>query len=330
MRPITIFSGQWTDLSLETFTKKAAAWGYDGIEVACGAHLDPVKAAKDKKYCKKILDLFKKNGLSLYAISNHLAGQLVCDPDDDARTDIFAPKKCAGNADAKRKWAVEQMKYTAQAAENLGLKVVTGFTGSPIWHMLYSFPPVSAETIQAGFDFVAEMWNPILDVFGDCGVKFALEVHPTEIAFDIITAKRTLDALDNRPEFGFNFDPSHLFWQMMDPACFIREFPERIYHVHIKDAARTLDGRTGILASHLDFGQPGRGWDFRSPGHGQVNFEDIVRELNRAGYAGPLSVEWEDSGMDREYGAADAAAFARKLDFPSSSIKFDAGMKNDN
>ena len=330
MRPITIFSGQWTDLSLETFAKKAAAWGYDGIEVACGAHLDPVKAAKDKKYCKKILDLFKKNGLSLYAISNHLAGQLVCDPDDDARTDIFAPKKCAGNADAKRKWAVEQMKYTAQAAENLGLKVVTGFTGSPIWHMLYSFPPVSAETIQAGFDFVAEMWNPILDVFGDCGVKFALEVHPTEIAFDIITAKRTLDALDNRPEFGFNFDPSHLFWQMMDPACFIREFPERIYHVHIKDAARTLDGRTGILASHLDFGQPGRGWDFRSPGHGQVNFEDIVRELNRAGYTGPLSVEWEDSGMDREYGAADAAVFARKLDFPSSSIKFDAGMKNDN
>lgn len=328
MRPVTIFSGQWTDIPLNVFAKKAAAWGYEGIEVACGAHLDPEKAAKDKKYCKKILDLFDKNGLKLYAISNHLAGQLVCDPDDDFRTDIFAPKKCAGNAEAKRKWAVEQMKITAKAAKNLGVKVVTGFTGSPIWHMLYSFPPVPAQTIEDGFAFVAKMWNPILDVFRDCGVKFALEVHPTEIAFDIITAKRTMEALGCREEFGFNFDPSHLFWQMMNPARFIQEFPNRIYHVHIKDAARTLDGRTGILASHLDFGQAGRGWDFRSPGHGQVNFEEIIRELNRIGYAGPLSVEWEDSGMDREYGAADAAKFARKLNFPTSNIKFDAQMKN--
>ena len=330
MRPVTIFSGQWTDIPLDKLARKAASWGYEGIEVACGNHLDPVKAASDKKYCAKILDVFKKNGMRLYAISNHLAGQLVCDPDDDFRTDVFAPKACAGSASKKRKWAVEQMKYTAQAAENLGVKVVTGFTGSPVWHMLYSFPPVPEQTIENGFAYVAKMWNPILDVFGDCGVRFALEVHPTEIAFDIITAKRTLDALGGRKEFGFNFDPSHLFWQMMDPACFIREFPERIYHVHIKDAARTLDGRTGILASHLDFGKPGRGWDFRSPGHGQVNFEEIVRELNRIGYDGPLSVEWEDSGMDREYGAADAAKFAHKLNFPSSTIKFDAQMKNEN
>ncbi len=328
MRPITIFSGQWTDLPLDVFAAKAKSWGYDGIEVACGAHLSPEKAAKDKKYCRKILNLFEKNGLSLYAISNHLAGQLVCDPDNDSRTDTFAPKRCAGNAEAKRAWAVEQMKITAAAAENLGVKVVTGFTGSPIWHMLYSFPPVSEQMIEDGFAFVAEMWNPILDVFRDHGIRFALEVHPTEIAFDIITAKRTLEVLDNRPEFGFNFDPSHLYWQMMNPACFIREFPERIYHVHIKDAARTLDGRTGILASHLDFGKAGRGWDFRSPGHGGVNFEEIIRELNRTGYTGPLSVEWEDSGMDREYGAADASAFAHKLNFPTSQIKFDAQMKN--
>jgi len=330
MRPVTIFSGQWTDIPLEKLAAKAASWGYEGIEVACGNHLDPVKAATDKKYCKQILNIFKKNGMSLYAISNHLAGQLVCDPDDDFRTDIFAPKACAGSASKKRKWAVEQMKYTAQAAENLGIKVVTGFTGSPIWHMLYSFPPVPEKTIEDGFAFVAKMWNPILDVFRDCGVRFALEVHPTEIAFDVITAKRTMEALDCREEFGFNFDPSHLFWQMMNPARFIQEFPNRIYHVHIKDAARTLDGRTGILASHLDFGKAGRGWDFRSPGHGQVNFEEIIRELNRIGYAGPLSVEWEDSGMDREYGAADAAKFAHKINFPTSNIKFDAQMKNEN
>ena len=135
--------------------------------------------------------------------------------------------------------------------------------------------------IDDGFKQFAERWNPILDVFGECGVRFALEVHPTEIAFDIYTAQRALDALDNREEFGFNFDPSHLHWQGVDPVEFIREFPDRIYHVHIKDAIVTLNGRSGILASHLNFGDPRRGWDFRSPGRGGVNFEEIIRALNQ-------------------------------------------------
>lgn len=327
MRPVTLFTGQWADLPLETLAKKASKWGYDGLELACwGDHLDVTKAAKDKKYCKKQLGILEKNGLKVWSISNHLAGQLVADPNFDSRSDVFAPAKLAGNAEGKRKWAVEQMKYTAQAAENLGVKVVNGFTGSPIWHMLYSFPPVPESTIEGGFEFVAKMWNPILNVFRDCGVKFALEVHPTEIAFDIVTAKRTLKALGNRKEFGFNFDPSHLHWQMVSPVRFIQEFSDRIYHVHMKDAAVTLDGHSGILSSHLDFGKSGRGWDFRSPGHGQVNFEEIIRELNRIGYEGPLSVEWEDSGMEREFGAHDACKFVRKCDFTPSKIKFDAAM----
>ena len=217
---------------------------------------------------------------------------------------------------------------SARAAQNLGVGVVNGFTGSSIWHLLYSFPPVSDKMIEDGFKFFAEMWNPILDVFAECGVKFALEVHPTEIAFDLITAKRALEAIDNRPEFGFNFDPSHLHWQMVDPVKFIEEFPDRIYHVHMKDAATTLDGRTGILSSHLNFGQANRGWDFRSLGHGQVNFEEIIRALNKINYTGPLSVEWEDCGMEREYGAKEACAFVKKCNFAPSSIQFDAAMEN--
>jgi sugar phosphate isomerase/epimerase len=209
----------------------------------------------------------------------------------------------------------------------MGVKVVNGFTGSPIWHMLYSFPPVSDQMIADGFKYFADIWNPILDEFDRYGVKFALEVHPTEIAFDLHTAAMALEALDHRPAFGFNYDPSHLLWQGVDPVMFLREFPERIYHCHIKDAIVTLDGRSGILGSHLNFGQPNRGWDFRSPGHGGVNFEEIIRELNRIGYQGPLSVEWEDSGMDREYGARDACEFVRKIDFAPSSIAFDAAFE---
>ena len=315
-RKVTLFTGQWADLPLKELASKAAGWGYDGLELACwGDHMDVEKAAADKSYCQKQLDILKKNNLAVFAVSHHLAGQLVCDLNNDSRSDAFAPADCAGNAEKKRTWAVETMKNTARAAKNLGVKVVNGFTGSSIWHMLYSFPPVSDEMIDEGFAYFAEMWNPILDVFDDCGVKFALEVHPTEIAFDIITAERALKAIGRRETFGFNFDPSHLYWQMVDPVCFLNEFSDRIYHVHMKDAALQLNGRGGILASHLNFGKPGRGWDFRSLGHGGVNFEEIVRTLNKIGYAGPLSVEWEDSGMDREHGAKEACEFVKKVDF---------------
>jgi sugar phosphate isomerase/epimerase len=327
-RPVTLFTGQWADLPLTTLAAKAAEWGYDGLELACwGDHLDVEKAAKDPAYAEGQLAILDQHGLKCWAISNHLAGQLVCDLNNDARSDNFAPPALAGNAEGKRDWAVQQMKYTAQAAKNLGVDTVCGFTGSSIWHLLYSFPPVSAAMIEAGYADFAEKWNPILDVFAECGVKFALEVHPTEIAFDIITAERALEAVEDRPEFGFNFDPSHLHWQMVDPVCFINTFAHRIYHVHMKDAAVTLDGFSGILSSHLDFGQAGRGWDFRSLGHGGVDFEEIVRALNRIGYAGPLSVEWEDSGMDREHGAEEACEFVRRTDFPPSQIKFDAQME---
>ena len=323
-RPVTLFTGQWADLPLKTLAAKAAAWGYDGLELACwGDHLDVARAARSKTYARERVELLAEYGLKTYAISNHLAGQLVCDLNNDARSDLFAPKSCRGNAEAKRKWAVQAMKDSARAARNMGVSVVNGFTGSPLWHLIYSFPPVSESTIEQGFRRFARLWNPILDVFDKYGVKFALEVHPTEIAFDLVTARRALNKLDRRKAFGFNFDPSHLHWQGVDPVKFIRSFPDRIYHAHMKDAAVTLDGESGILASHLNFGEPGRGWDFRSPGRGDVDFEAIVRALNETGYTGPLSVEWEDAAMDREFGAEEACSFVKNLDFPKSDRVFD-------
>ncbi len=326
-RPVTLFTGQWADLPLETICQKASQWGYDGIELPCwGDHFNVQKALHDDGYCQGRHDLLAKYGLKTWAISNHLTGQLVLDV-LDARTDDWVPAEIRGDNAKKRAWAIQEMKDTARAAAKLGVTVVNGFVGSPIWHLLYSFPPVPDKTISDGFKLLADLWNPILDVFKEVGVKFALEVHPTEIAFDLYSAQTSLEALDHRPEFGFNFDPSHLLWQFVDPVAFIRAFPDRIYHVHVKDAARTLDGKTGILGSHLNFGDPRRGWDFRSPGRGQVDFEEIARALNTIGYEGPLSVEWEDPGMDREYGAAEAAKFTRtKMGFTSSGRGFDSAF----
>ena len=267
-------------------------------------------------------------GLQCHAISAHLVGQAVLDTIDQRHKSILPGYIWGdGNPNAVNERAIEEMKATARAAKKFGVGVVNGFTGSSIWHLNYSFPPVPQSMIDDGFALLAKRWNPILDEFAKCGVRFALEVHPTEIAFDIYTAQMALDALDNRPEFGFNFDPSHLIWQGVDPVEFIRTFPDRIYHVHIKDAATKLNGRSGILSSHLNFGDPRRGWDFRSPGRGNVNFEEIIRALNDIRYAGPLSVEWEDSGMDREFGAKEAAGFVKNIDFAPSGRAFDSAFE---
>ncbi len=329
-RDVTLCTGQWADLPVEELCKKAADFGYDGLELACwGDHFEVDKALSDDTYCARKRELLEKHGLKLHAISAHLVGQAVLDVVDERHKSIL-PEYVWGDGDPAgiNERAIEEMKNTARAAQKLGVDVVNGFTGSSIWHLVYDFPPIPRSMIDAGFDLLAERWNPILDVFQECGVKFALEVHPGEIAFDIYSAERAVAALDGREEFGFNFDPSHLIWQGIDPAEFIRFFPERIYHVHMKDSAVTLNGRTGILSSHLSFGDERRGWDFRSVGRGGVRFEEIIRALNHINYTGPLSVEWEDTGMEREAGAREACQFVKNVDFSPSNIAFDAAFDN--
>ena len=327
-RPVTLFTGQWADLPLETMAQKAKSFGYDGIELACwGDHFDVIKA-QDKAYCDDRHALLARHGLKTWAVSNHLVGQAVCDLIDERHKSILPPHVWGdGKPEDVRKRAAEEMIKTAHAAKNLGVQVVNGFTGSKIWPFLYSFPPVSDAQIEDGFADFAARWNPILDEFKKCGVKYALEVHPTEIAFDIASAERTLDAIGRRPEFGFNYDPSHLGYQGVDYVGFIRKFADRIYHVHMKDVYwSATPTEAGVFGGHTKFGDSRRFWEFRSLGRGTVNFERIVRALNDVNYQGPLSVEWEDIGMDREHGAAEAAAFVKKVDFAPSKVAFDAAF----
>jgi sugar phosphate isomerase/epimerase len=321
-RPVTLFTAQWADLPFETMCQKLGSWGYDGAEIACwGEHMQPRLGATDPRYIEGLKRNLADNRLHAFALGAHLAGQCVGDP-PDPRADSIVPPECRGSPEKIRAWGIQEMKYTAQAARNLGCKVVTGFMGSPIWRYWYSFPPTTEKMIDDGFKEIFDLWSPILDEFDRCGVKFALEIHPTEIAYDHYTTARLLKEFKDRPTLGFNFDPSH-FWQGMKPHLFIRDFPERIYHVHMKDCALSLDGRSAIFGSHLPWGDNRRGWNFRSLGHGGVDFDSIIRELNACGYRGPLSVEWEDSGMEREYGAQESLAFVRKTDFAPSGVAFD-------
>jgi sugar phosphate isomerase/epimerase len=329
-RPITLFTGQWADLTFDTVCAKAKAFGYDGVEIACwGDHFEVDKALSSDKYIRSRWDILEKHSLKCFAISNHLAGQAVCDRIDERHKSILPDRIWGdGKEDGVRARAAEEMKNTARAAAKMGLKVVPGFTGSPIWHMVYSFPPNPSDYLEKGLKLFSDLWTPILDVFRAEGVKFGLEVHPTEIAFDIASAENALNAVKGHPAFGFNYDPSHFGYQGVDYVAFIRRFASRIFHVHMKDVWWSWKpAEAGVFGGHLNFGDARRYWDFRSLGRGSINFEEIIRALNDIGYWGPLSVEWEDGKMDREHGAAEAAAFLRRLDFAPSAVAFDAAFE---
>ena len=340
-RPVTLCTGQWADLKLAELCKQAKAMDFDGLElIPLSDFFDVHRALDDKRYIKRKWEQLGKHDLGCYALSNHLIGQSVCDLIDKRHKSVLPAQVWGdGKPEGVRRRAAIEMMNSARAArkffdaaparirKQIKRVVVNGFTGSSIWHLLYAFPPVLPGQIDAGFKDFARRWKPILGVFEEEDVYFALEVHPTEIAFDITSAARAIDAVDGHKRFGFNYDPSHLGYQGVDYVRFVREFGDRDHHVHMKDVHWSqTPTRGGVFGGHLDFGHRDRYWDFRSLGRGSIDFEAIIRALNEIGYAGPLSVEWEDNGMDRKHGAAEAAAFVRRLDFAPSSQAFDAAF----
>ena len=329
-RPITLCTAQWADRSMEEVCQSARQMGYDGLEIATwGQQIDVHKAAEDTSYVEQFKMTLNKYQLKCWALATHVPGQCVADL-WDPRLNNFAPAALANEPEKIRQWGIEEMITTAKAAHNLGVTVITGFMGSPIFKYFYSFPQTSEEMIDAGFKEVVKLWSPILDQFDKYGIKFALEVHPGEIAFDYYTFERLLKEFNYRKTLGCNFDPSHLLWQGVNPCVFLHDFSERIYHVHAKDVKMNLNGRTGVLGSHITFGNVDRGWDFVSLGHGDVDFDQICRILNQDGYQGPISVEWEDSGMDRMYGASEALKYLRNYNFEASTVAFDSAIKTEN
>jgi sugar phosphate isomerase/epimerase len=316
-RQIILQSGPWTDLPFEELVAKASDWGYQGLELSCwGDHFEVQRAVSEDDYCRRKLDFLARYELSAPVLAAHRLGQALCDPIDARHKDLLPDYVWGDGTPAEvQQRAAEEMLASIRSAQKMGIAVISGFTGSHLWSYAVGYPHASAEVVSQGFRHFAQVVNPILDACGQCGVKFALEIHPGQMAFDITSAEMTLEAVHGREEFGFTLDPSHLFWQGIDAAEFVRRFPERIYHVHIKDAVLALNGRRGLLNGYLPTGDPRRGWDYRAPGRGGIDWEAFIRALNECCYEGPLSVEWKDAGMNRDFGAEEACRFVKRLDF---------------
>ncbi len=316
-RAVTLASGPWTDVSLESLAQQASDWGYQAIELCCwGEHFEVQRAVSEADYCQKKLDRLARYELSVPVLDSHHVGQAVGDV-VDGRHKTMLPDYVWGDGNVAEvsQRAAEEMMATGHAAQKIGAAVVAGFTGSTLWSYACGAYAPTAEVIATGLRAFIRKWNPILDVYRDCGVKFAAAVAPGQVAFDLYTAEMALESIGGREEFGFLLDPSQLHWQGVDPSEFVRLFPDRIYHVHIRDASLALNGRNGLLGSYLPSGDSRRGWNYRSPGRGGVDWEGLVRALNEVGYSGPLSVAWADNDMDRDFGAEDACRFVRRLDF---------------
>ncbi len=317
-RAVILFTSAWADVPLSELAGRAGEWGYQGLELCTwGDHLEVQRALSEPDYCPMKLDLLARQDLQLPVVAAHRVGQAVSDLIDERHQELVPEYVWGdGHPDGVRQRAAEELTATIRVAQKLGASVVSGFTGSPIWSYVLGYPSVKPEVIRRGLERLVHDWHPILDVCRDTGVRFALEVHPGQIAFDLHSAELTLAAFDGREELGFTLDPAHLHYLGVDPVEFIRRFPDRIYHVHLRDAVLCLNGRNSLLSGYWSSGDPRRGFQFRAPGRGGVDWEAFIRELNAIGYTGPLSVDWHDPGIDRDFGAEEACRFAKQLDFP--------------
>ena len=308
---IGIFTALFGDWPLEKVAAHVAGLGYEAVELPAWSgnrHFDLSQALVGGG--KKVRKLLADHGLAISALNAGVAGQLSMGPHDSS-TDGWAPGM---SPEQKIAYAREQIIFTARAASEMEIPIVAGLIGSHVWDKWYIFPPANEKLYEEGVTLFAERWNGILDELAKLGVKWALEVHPTGIAYNIETAQMALAALGNRPELGFNFDPSHLVWQLIDPVVFIKTFKDRILHCHAKDAELQEDEvrRSGVIPTG-SWMRPDRGFRFRVPGWGQVNWRRVMTALVSVGYDYVMSYEHEDPVMSPEDGAEKAIEYLRPL-----------------
>jgi sugar phosphate isomerase/epimerase len=272
---------------LASICRWAASLGYKAIQIPTwdARCIDLQKAAESKTYAQEIQGIVAAAGLEISELSTHLQGQLVAvHPAYDALFDGFAPSSLRGNPKARTEWAIQQVKYGADASYHLGLTAHPTFSGSLLWHTFHPWPQRPPGLVEEGFQELARRWKPILDHFEERGVDVCYEVHPGEDIFDGITYEMFLDAVGEHPRACLLYDPSHFVLQQLDYIEYIDLYHERIKAFHVKDAEFNPTGRQGTFGGYQPWAN--RAGRYRSPGDGQVDFRRIFSKLTQYGFDG--------------------------------------------
>jgi sugar phosphate isomerase/epimerase len=296
--------------TLDGITTWAASLGYKGVQIPSwdGRCIDLQKAAESKTYCDELKGMLAAKGLQITELSSHLQGQLVAvNPAYDLGFDSFAPDSVKGNPKARTEWAIQQLKYAAQASKNLGLTAHATFSGSLMWHTVYPWPQRPAGLVEQGFKELGRRWLPILNAFDEAGVDLCYEIHPGEDLHDGITYEMFLDEVKGHKRANLLYDPSHFVLQALDYKQYIDFYHERIKMFHVKDAEFNPTGKQGVYGGFQSWiNRAGR---FRSLGDGQVDFKSIFSKLTQYGYDGWAVLEWECCIKDPVQGATEGAPF---------------------
>ena len=297
----------------DTACKWAADLGYKGIQIPTweSKYIDLARAAESKTYCDELIGTAAQYGITITELSTHLQGQLVAvHPAYDVMFDGFAPEEYRNNPKARTEWAIQQLKYAAQASHNMGITAHATFSGALIWHTVYPWPQRPAGLVETAFTALANRWLPILDHFEDYGVDVCYEIHPGEDLHDGASFERFLEATGNHNRARILYDPSHFVLQQLDYLQYIDIYHEFIKMFHVKDAEFNPTGRSGVYGGFQGWvDRPGR---FRSLGDGQVDFAAIFSKLSQYDFDGWAVLEWECCIKDSEQGAREGAPFIQK------------------
>jgi sugar phosphate isomerase/epimerase len=296
--------------SLDAICGWAAGLGYKGVQIPSwdGRLFDLARAAQSDAYCEEVKGTAARHGLAITELSTHLQGQLVAvHPAFDDAFDGFAPPDKRGNPTARQAWAVEQMRFAAEASRRLGLDAHVSFPGALAWPFVYPWPQRPAGLIETAFAELGRRWRPILDAFDEAGVDVCYEIHPGEDIHDGLSFERFLDAVGGHKRACINYDPSHFLLQQLDYVAFFDIYHERIKAFHAKDAEFNPTGRSGVYGGYANWTE--RAGRFRSLGDGQVDFGAIFSKLAQYDYDGWAVLEWECCLKHPEDGAREGAEF---------------------
>ncbi|MCW5915328.1 MAG: sugar phosphate isomerase/epimerase [Chitinophagaceae bacterium] len=310
--------------SLHHICQWASQLGYKGIQIPTldPRFIDLEKTATSQTYADELKGVVQSYGMEISELSTHLQGQLVAvHPAYDLLFDSFAPAALQGHPKERTEWALQQLKYAAQASKNLGIKAHATFSGSLLWHTFHPWPQRPAGLVDEGFTELARRWTPILNAFDEAGVDLCYEIHPGEDLFDGETYEMFLEKVHNHPRACLLYDPSHFVLQCLDYIQYIDFYHQRIKAFHVKDAEFNATGKQGTFGGYQPWLK--RAGRYRSPGDGQVDFKRIFSKLAEYDYDGWAVLEWECCIKNSEDGAREGAPFIRNHIIQTTEKAFD-------